>query len=926
MKNHIPLFFLLIIISIETFSQSVTDTSYYNSLKYKHDLNLPNWGPYTKKYIGVSNIPDIKKGIRFDLSVFPGFYRRKVELPSALYESGFHPWEASPNLEYFSFRHELEWKDQVYTDISYSEWDENSRLIRINCVNNTNLPQSIVLHMMASINFPSIKEYDPDTPLEYSTIQLPENTHWIDALNYTKIKFAKPAPTDHLVYDGKLRGEIRDHGLVNGSGIGNGFGNQIGDQIEYEFNVTERLEDAVLLIRYKMEKDFSTTLQLSGLSNEKIVLNGDADFSIKQIRLNQLKTGNHHLSIVSKGNAPIILDGFVIINKNEIDSIKIESVAWDYIPEVLNSPLKNSIILKYKNIDNYYGLYWDYPDFEIREWFYKNLGDGFRKEVNGHTKSTFYDGTKGHYTNAFLRPINMKPNSSLNIYGLICSGSLKNVEYRLKNVKKGSFELVYNKARENLVNKEIVPAGEKYLFSQKRMEANTITDIVYPVYTQRQYIKHHAPGRWWDCLYTWDAGFIGIGLSQLNIQRGIENLNAYLNETDEQSAFIHHGTPLPVQHYLYQELWNKTQSKEFLENYYPKLKRYYEFLAGRISGSTTRNLESGLIRTWDYFYNSGGWDDYPPQRFVHQSKLEQSVTPVVNTAHQIRIAKILQMTATYLNLKDDIIEYNNDIQQLGKALQDDSWDEKSGYFGYVEHNEKGEPIQILKYNDTINFNKGMDGASPLISGICTPEQKNILLNHLKTKGELWSDVGLSAVDQSAPYYAKDGYWNGTVWMPHQWFFWKTMLDLGEADFAFKIASKALDVWKREVENTYNCFEHFVIETGRGAGWHQFSGLSNPVLSWFNAYYAIGSFTTGFNIWIQDKKFNEDKSSFFATLKIFDDENSSFSVIACMNPQNNYQVYWNDKLLTDYKILYKGVLSITITTTEKEGTLKIVKAN
>ena len=35
------------------------------------------------------------------------------------------------------------------------------------------------------------------------------------------------------------------------------------------------------------------------------------------------------------------------------------------------------------------------------------------------------------------------------------------------------------------------------------------------------------------------------------------------------------------------------------------------FLPGRREDSTTADLQSGLLRPWDYFYNSGGWDDYP---------------------------------------------------------------------------------------------------------------------------------------------------------------------------------------------------------------------------------------------------------------------------------------------------------------------------
>ena len=37
-----------------------------------HDItSLTSWGPYSKRYAGISHIPDIKKGIRFDFSVMP---------------------------------------------------------------------------------------------------------------------------------------------------------------------------------------------------------------------------------------------------------------------------------------------------------------------------------------------------------------------------------------------------------------------------------------------------------------------------------------------------------------------------------------------------------------------------------------------------------------------------------------------------------------------------------------------------------------------------------------------------------------------------------------------------------------------------------------------------------------------------------------
>ena len=93
---------------------------------------------------------------------------------------------------------------------------------------------------------------------------------------------------------------------------------------------------------------------------------------------------------------------------------------------------------------------------------------------------------------------------------------------------------------------------------------------------------------------------------------------------------------------------------------------------------------------------------------------------------------------------------------------------------------------------------GMDGASPLFAGVCTEPQKELLWQKLQSPEHLWCACGLSTVDQSAPYYRRDGYWNGAVWMPYQWMFFKSALDAGLADFAYRIADTALTLWQNEV--------------------------------------------------------------------------------------------------------------------------------
>jgi hypothetical protein len=909
--------------------QSAEESRYqqlFNTIRNTHDLSFPDWGPYTKKYIGLSHIADVQQGIRFDLSVFPGFYRRKVDVPNTFFESGYHPWEASPDLNYFSFRHELEWKDQVYADISYSRIDDQARLIRMECVNQTAEEQSMALHFMASLHFPSLKPYAPDDPLYPAKVVSPYKVNWVRAVDYVRIITSDHEPQKNLVYDGHKYKEVRDHGFVTGAGVGQGFGRHQGDQASYAFSVVEKINDAVLLFRYRMKKENSIKLVLSGVLSAELACTGTDDFSTLTVPAGAIDQGQYDLTITSHGGSPIELDGFCLVPQAQVQHISFQKIKWQPVPEISPGPVANSRIIKYADIDSYYGIMWFTDDYQVREFFCRDLDVYFRRMANEHVLTKFQGEGEGHYTNVFMRPIRLHPRSAKTLYGLACTGSREQVTLILQKQagNLAGFEKIYREQREKLVDQSSSTDGSRFTFSMDRMAATLLTNVVFPVYTQKSYIRHSTPGRWWDCLYTWDSGFIGLGLLELDTQRAIESLNAYTTPPGDQSAFIHHGSPVPVQMSLFLELWNRTQSQELLRYFYPRLQQYYRFIAGHDGSSTTRVLKSNLTKTWDYFYNSGGWDDLPPQKYVHDHGLEATVAPIISAAHCIRSAKILKMAAQELGLPNDAAAYDADIRMFSTAIQRNAWDEQTGYFGYVVHNEKGEPVQLLRTAQGENLNKTFDGCYPLFAGICTPQQTQRIMEHLSSDGQIWSPIGLSAVDQSAGYYLKDGYWNGAVWLSHQWFFWKTMLDLGEEAFAHKIALTALEVWKNEVETSYNCMEHFIIETGRGAGWHQFGGLSAPVLSWFASYYRPGHITTGYNVWLKNYRFNDDCSALTAEwIHASDSKEGHSTILVCMNPQYHYDVQYNGKK-TAVQVYDAGSLAVTINNADAKGSLRIVR--
>ncbi len=878
------------------------------SLENTHDLRLPAWGPYTKRYAGISHIPERETGLRFDLSVFPGFYRRKVDVPSVTWESGYHTWEAAPDLSYFANRHELEWKDQVYADISFSRIDESQRLIRCECVNNTAAPQNLVLHLMASLQCPSLRSHSTDVNRPPRPV-LPEGALWLEALDYTAMSYARPRPTDSLVPDGRYRGEVRGPDFTAHSALGLGFGRDEGDRVAYRFTLAQGIPQAMLLFRYRAAQD--TVLSLNNMAQMTIMFPGGADMQLQGVPVGDLEPGEHSFDLTALGGSEIEIDGIAVVGAHDAANVSFERNQWAFTPEIIPGELPNSLLLKYGDVADTYGLAWHYPIYQVREFLTDELDTTMRLTVHHHVQTVLRGQGEGHYTNIFLRPIPLQPHSRQVIYALACNGERDAAAgmVRAFAAQPEGWEATYTAARDKAARAAAGADAERYRFSQERMAATVLTNLVYPVYCKRSHIRHNSPGRWWDSLYTWDSGFVALGLLELDVQRAVDCLNAYMTEPgDEQCAFIHHGSPVPVQHYAFLELWNRTQDRELLAHFYPRLRQYHRFMAGRLGSSTTRSLPSNLLKTWDYFYNSGGWDDYPPQVAVHAQRLEPTTAPAVTTAHVIRTAKILRMAAAALGVTEDITEYDRDIETLSEALQRHAWDKASGYFGYVCHDAGGRPTGILRHESGLNFDMGLDGTSPLLAGICTPQQEQSLLERLMSPDHLWTPIGLSTVDQSAPYYRADGYWNGAVWMPHQWFYWKALLDLGKGAGAWRIARTALEVWKAEVDASYHCFEHFIVASGRGAGWHQFSGLSAPVLAWFNAYYRPGRLTCGLDTWIVEQDWAADRSRLEATLTIAG--SGTCVVLATMNPAGTYHITWNGREVP-CEALWPGTLQIAL---------------
>lgn len=882
----------------------------------KYMNTFPLWGPYGKKYMGISRIAEhsFANGVRFDFTTAPAVFGGDIKVPNTTLPSGCHPWVSAEDYSIYTYRYDMIGKDEVYSEVSYVRLCDESILVRTKITNNSPLIQNCLINYFSSIEYPAPS---------YCALTLPEKCDFKKAIEYDSYAYAIKRPWDEQNADGFKKGEFADNSFTFGIGLGDRagkwhmphrvykpFGGEKGDSVKLHIDVKNSYDSPVLAIRYRASDIEYRQGEMVGVS--LIESKNTAEFMLNDEKVsfapcNKPQTifisldkisDSFDISLVALGTGAIELDFFCILEEADKDKIITETKAYDFVPEITTEKCDKGYLssVEYKDVDGKFYLRTFSDNTRYRKIETGALEDCMTARLS-NSDPTFDDVTEsftasfnrkhsddGFFHNAIVHTLFIEPNSSHIEYAVLSKGE---TEY----LSLGEYEELYCQSLKKVKKIKLSKDGEKYELSANILKATVLTNAVYPIYKHGEYIIHHTPGKRWDCLYTWDSGFIGLGMNDDYSDEFADYiLKTYLSDEDNPDyAFLHHGSPVPVQMYLWLEMLKKAEDKTELLSLYPKMKLYYDFLAGKIRGSTTAKLKSGLTTTYDYFYSTSGMDDYPAQVAMMDRNIRDTSAPVISTSQVIRCAKILRSAAVKLSKTEDVKVYDEDIARLTTALDTYAWDKDSGYFGYALHNENYEPTgEIMRTADGENLNKGLDGIYPIIAGACNEEQKAAILSHLKSEKEMLCPYGISAVDMTAGYFMVNGYWNGNVWFPHQWFIWKTMLDMGESDFAYKIASLALDIWKREVDYSYYTFEMVSVVTGRGGWFHNFGGLSTPITMWANAYYKKGTFNTGFDLWVDSYKFSDDCHSFEATVTYFGD-NDKITAIAVMNDDADYDV-------------------------------------
>lgn len=883
-------------------------------------IKMPLWGPYSKKYMGISRIVESlsRQGARFDFIAHPTLWNSATPVPNVTVPSSYHLWECSKDYGYYAYRYELMWKDMVYADVSFSKINDEAFLLRCEFNNNTQLSQNCILNLFGSLEFPTVN---------FAEVSTPEKCVLVNANDYAKFDYAVKRPWDEEMPDGMFKGMFKDEKFYLGEGLGDRcdnahvhyygfkpFGAVKGDTVSYNLSA-DGFENPVLAVRYRTVTSGDAKFTLNG---SEITLPESEELAIVYLPFAE------NPEFVSLGAAGVELDFIAVVENGE--EVSVTNKKYEFVPQITTEKVGNGarteLKYNYDGCDYYILTHNENTRQRILE--SGSLEDALINRLsNGdHTyddlKETFSNSFKrktsdeGFFHNSVIKSIFVEPLSSHIEYVVVSKG-------KFEPLSDDEYEAIYQKAKLTAENVFYNKAGEKYCLSTNILKSTLLTNVVYPVYRHGENVIHHTPGKRWDSFYTWDSGFIGMGLLEYSNELCQYVLDTYLCDEDNKDfCFLLHGSLVPTQFVEYFELLKRTNDKHKLDFLYDKMKRYYEFLRGRTHGSSCNKFDNGLLTVYDYWYSCSGMDDYPAQVKMIADKMEEHSCPCLTTAQVIRAGKILKMVADYLGKSDDVAVYDADIALSEKALNDLAWDEESGYFGYTMYDKDKNHPYIMKTESGENWDKGFDGVYPLISGSVSGERRQRLIDHIKNPKEMWSNAGVSAVDMSASYYFEDGYWNGNVWMSHQWFVWKTMLDNGDGDFAFEIANRALEMWKDETDFTYNTYECFGIQTKRGGWFHNFGGLSAPICIWADAYYRPGTVTTGFDVWTDYQKTTAGSAEI--SFKYYG-ENDKYTIIVTLDDSNDYSVKLDGRDI-DFNSRTNGSIEITLDSSVKSGIITV----
>lgn len=298
--------------------------------------------------------------------------------------------------------------------------------------------------------------------------------------------------------------------------------------------------------------------------------------------------------------------------------------------------------------------------------------------------------------------------------------------------------------------------------------------------------------------------------------------------------------------------YKATEDIEFLRNMYPKLKLYHQWWYNNRDHDKNGIAEYGAMVhekncSCEQVILAAAWEsgmDNAPRFDVSGYGAEDTGVKVFENKHDngqvigysinqesVDLNSYLYAEKVFLRNIDKILgyheeamKYEEDAEYVKKYINENMFDEKTGYYYDLQISEDGKKRNLLT-----NRGMGPEGWIPLWAKAASPlRAKRVMENMMcETKFNSVMPLGTAALDN--PSFQPEAYWRGSVWMDQAYFGVKGLMNYGYKEEAVELALKLINNAEGLiVEGTIR--ENYNPLTGKG--------LDATNFSWSSAVYLL----------------------------------------------------------------------------------------
>ena len=291
-----------------------------------------------------------------------------------------------------------------------------------------------------------------------------------------------------------------------------------------------------------------------------------------------------------------------------------------------------------------------------------------------------------------------------------------------------------------------------------------------------------TPDRWpHRDMWLWDSCFHAFGYRVFSVDLAVEQLDAVFAMQDKSGFIAHQMFPAgtsnitqpPLLAWVYRDLWRKTGSLRLIEDAYPRIASFVEWVLAN------RRVGDGTLLTWqmsdDPLCRSGesGLDNSP--RFDSGEPLEC----VDLNSYVASELGCLTDLAIALKRFGEAAAWKEKRGAIVSAMNERLWDARDGF--YYDRLPDGRRLRL----------RASTGFLPLFAGVPDAAKAKRLVAHLTNPREFWTAFPVPSVALDEPDYELD-MWRGPTWLNLDLLIVEGLDRMGFHNAARELAGRAVD--------------------------------------------------------------------------------------------------------------------------------------